>query len=909
MQLFQLSNVKVCDITQTILNHKYINNISIIYFYTHIKNLDNENSETIKQLFNYMKFYIFSFIKAILIQIPSYMVLEMVYYVKTQIYTFLIQYTKKNQESILKFCGKVVNIYLKQCYQNQPLTIFLIFKDQHIEDKYKQLQGEQSILGQIIVEIFKALLEITIGYNSFRNYDDKLNGILFIILSLNSLFTIYLLRKQFQLSDYMRIFHVIVFQILLIRQIQQQTPITQQQLIELSIYYIYSIYISISITYPKLLIVYFCLQQLFWQWMMFNQDSYKSTNTCMSLIFLCCILVASYIKERTSRVEFHKTYIRTKDLQNQEYLLNNSLSQYLIIAKMNDGFEPKFDVQFANDSCLKHFGKPEEIQFKTTQIYLRQGQECNLNFQNYSTFKFNASQEQILDRFKNSHEQTFIVDKQINLNQFLQSYDLCKNKQNQQPTKINCYTNDEQSYEVNVSNCFWNGDDSLLICIQDISDRAKINQLEQTGQYKDRILATVTHDLKNPISNLQTTIQIVTDQLNLLDKQEQINECISYLKMCQNIIIMLQSFVNDLQDFSQIKQQKLKLNIQQFQVKELLNEIKQVYQPQVVQKCINLNVLCDVKLDKCINDALRIKQVLFNLISNSLKFTQNGEINISVTDNIKEIQMFGQNVTEQIEQNGCSIDITNLNKIQSKVYLITITDTGHGIDEQIQRQLFKNFSTFDSNNLNRFGVGLGLTICKQLCGYIGPLQYIYLCSKLNRGSTFQFLIYKNQRYQQFIEFQGTNDQFQSVDSIDYEIQIQSPFRQISTPQHNSLNRQQYTERIYKVLLVDDELFNLITLRQLLKNIDIKNIDFAQDGVEAIQKMKQQKHDFVFLDLNMPIMNGLQCLRELRKITNKSKIYICSAFADSETIQQCRIYGATDYLNKPVNMQTLKTLFF
>lgn len=159
---------------------------------------------------------------------------------------------------------------------------------------------------------------------------------------------------------------------------------------------------------------------------------------------------------------------------------------------------------------------------------------------------------------------------------------------------------------------------------------------------------------------------------------------------------MLQSFVNDLQDFSQIKQQKLKLNIQEFDLKDLINEIDQVFHFQFTIKCITFDTCANVRATNCINDPIRIKQILFNLISNSLKFTSRGNISLTITDEMREVTEFEMNLKQQIIQNSTTVNLVSFTKNKAKLLLCTVNDTGIGMEIKTQQGLFKAFGTYDN---------------------------------------------------------------------------------------------------------------------------------------------------------------------------------------------------------------------
>ncbi|CAD8124101.1 unnamed protein product [Paramecium sonneborni] len=462
--------------------------------------------------------------------------------------------------------------------------------------------------------------------------------------------------------------------------------------------------------------------------------------------FTIFITICIFIKQRRESVYIFKKFKSNHDLLYQEVMLNHSLQQILFVIKIIYGLiKNYFEVFFPIKNVKKNLHK--------LTTFLRE------------LHKF---QEQIFNNYKGSTgEQINIVDKPVYLNQILYQY--IANYQNKEmyeslPLKLTGLQNN-QTFNILVSPCIWKHEKCFIISLINLTDRIKISQLEKLDQYKESVLAILSHDLKNPINVIQSMITLVQEGLyELLDfnnvgVQLQIQSCCNYLQMCQTNVQTLQSFVNDLQDFAQIKQQKLKLVVIQFEIYNLIQEIKNVFQIQFQKKNLELDIQVKLKLNQIYqNDPLRIKQI-------TVKFS----------DDIQKIIQFCNTIKEQIDSIKSIVDPGILFKNKFKIFICKVTDNESGMSLDIQHGVFRHFATYENqSNINH--VGLSLIICRQLCGYIGPIQYMYLRSQAGVGTTFQFAIYKNYDIQHRYDY--SEDQ-SSIDSIDYDISVQSPYKNIS----------------------------------------------------------------------------------------------------------------------------------
>ncbi|EGR27546.1 hypothetical protein IMG5_194090 [Ichthyophthirius multifiliis] len=283
------------------------------------------------------------------------------------------------------------------------------------------------------------------------------------------------------------------------------------------------------------------------------------------------------------------------------------------------------------------------------------------------------------------------------------------------------------------------------------------------------------------------------------------------------------------------------------------------------------------------SDALRIRQIIINLIGNAIKFTKQGQIltHVSIYENKNENE--------------------HNNMIQIKV-----KDTGIGIDQTQQSNLFKAFSKLDDQeNLNPLGVGLGLMISNELAKKLSEPYFqntgLQISSQQNQGTEFKFLIMNHSQTFNINESQNRkNTQFQQLDIINEEI-IKNTNCQCK-----------------KILIVDDTKFNIIALQsylQMIFNISSEAADSYEQCFEKLQNNFCNLQNcvgfkIIFMDICMPEVDGIEITKRIRKNSKYQNIIIvgCSGYSpESQEYQNCQEAGMNDYLYKPIDKQQLKYL--
>ncbi|MBS4013560.1 MAG: response regulator [Bacteroidetes bacterium] len=360
---------------------------------------------------------------------------------------------------------------------------------------------------------------------------------------------------------------------------------------------------------------------------------------------------------------------------------------------------------------------------------------------------------------------------------------------------------------------------------------------------KDLFLANISHEIRTPVSG-------IIGMTEILKRSELSSEQQSYLEVIKDSSNVLLDIINDLLDISKIEAGKLELREDDFSVKELLWNIKTMFASRACRKNLTLKLSYyenpEQPEDRITTDKTRLEQILMNLITNAIKYTEEGSIEISVGSK-------------------------SLNADKSE-FKVAVKDTGIGIDSENIDKLFQKFGQLDqSYTRNSSGTGLGLYICKELAKILGG--EIGVISEPGQGSTFWFT------------FVGKH-----VVKKNSENHIKCDYENINL----GLN----------VLLVDDKDVNIKVFKLLLESAGCK-VDTAFNGEESISAFKPDYHDIIFMDIMMPVMDGITAMRRIRQQNkNVPPIIALTANAMEGDAKTYISKGFTDYLPKPATREDL-----
>jgi PAS domain S-box-containing protein len=402
-----------------------------------------------------------------------------------------------------------------------------------------------------------------------------------------------------------------------------------------------------------------------------------------------------------------------------------------------------------------------------------------------------------------------------------------------------------------------------------------MNLAEQGSRAKSEFLANMSHEIRTPLNGM-----IGMAELMLGTKLDELQS--NYLNTMQSSANTLLAMVNEILDISKIEAGMVELEGYDFSTKDFLDEFISTFEVQALQKRIKLNYILEPEVPALLNgDIVRLRQILTNLVSNAIKFTEVGEVEVAVS-----------NITNGRESYSC--DAGNEGPGETAVLIkFSVSDTGIGIPEEKVDKIFEQFAQADTSTTRKYGgTGLGLAISKQLVELMGG--QIDVDSQEERGSTFWFTVRLNRQ--------------QSLQSTPHPL-LATPESQTADSSKADRNSQESPLFNARILVVEDNPVNQKVALGLLERLGCQ-VEIAENGEEAIQFLSTSTFDLVFMDCQMPVMDGYEATRLIRnKRTNvmdsNTLIIAMTANAMDEDRKKCFEIGMNDYLAKPITLDVLK----
>lgn len=379
--------------------------------------------------------------------------------------------------------------------------------------------------------------------------------------------------------------------------------------------------------------------------------------------------------------------------------------------------------------------------------------------------------------------------------------------------------------------------------------RAK-DSAEAANRTKSEFLANMSHEIRTPMNAILGFSEI------LLDRFSEHPQYLDYVSAINSSGKNLLRIINDILDLAKIEAGRLEIQNAPLDLSDTIKDIKQVFSLKVLEKGLEFGLSIEENLPKgLLLDETRLRQVLFNLIGNAIKFTEKGFINISIKSQVHPSE-------------NRKADI-----------FIEVKDTGIGIASDQLEKIFQPFMQQEGQSTRKFGgTGLGLSISKRLVEMMNG--EILVESTLKEGSVFKVIL-RN------VQIESRIEQEQSIETTD-------------TVLTDFLGS--------KILIVEDVLTNQKVIRAYLENHNLR-IFVAENGRDAIAKVKLYKPDIVLMDIQMPELNGYEATEILRSIPEYSKIPIIAFTASVMKEEKSEKYLLfDDFLQKPVSKNLLlKTL--
>lgn len=381
----------------------------------------------------------------------------------------------------------------------------------------------------------------------------------------------------------------------------------------------------------------------------------------------------------------------------------------------------------------------------------------------------------------------------------------------------------------------------------------------QANEAKSHFLSTMSHDIRTPMNAI-----LGLNEMVLRESREE--ETIKYSESIRTAGKTLLGLINDILDFSKIEAGKMDIINVDYSFVSLLNDLVNMVQGKAEDKGLQFNLDVDRNIPVILNgDEIRIKQIITNILSNAVKYTNEGSITFKAG-------------FEKEEDNP-----------ESGKLLISVTDTGIGIKPEDMKRLFQAFERIDEKkNRNIEGTGLGMSIAQSFLNMMG--SHIEVESEYGKGSTFSFALE-----------QGVRD-WKPIGN--YEKIFRHSLSEIRK------YRERFTAPYARLLVVDDTPVNLSVFESLLKRTKVQ-IDTALSGDEGISLYRQKHYDVIFLDHMMPDKDGIETLKEMKELAdtpNKETPVVClTANAISGMREMYMNAGFDDYITKPIDPDRLETM--
>lgn len=393
----------------------------------------------------------------------------------------------------------------------------------------------------------------------------------------------------------------------------------------------------------------------------------------------------------------------------------------------------------------------------------------------------------------------------------------------------------------------------------DITDRKKAevalakakDEAEQANRAKSAFLSMMSHEIRTPLSAIVGFSELLRDLSLSVESRKEFIDIIGR-NCCE-----LTRLIDDILDLSKVEAGHIAIEKMSVFVSDLVADVMRSLTPKAQQKGIALNVYFDSNVPvTIISDPTRLRQILLNIIDNAVKFTEKGRVDV-------QVKLFGHSPNEN-----------------PKMAFI-VKDTGIGLSLQAQMRLFKPFTQADTSTTRKYGgTGLGLILARELARALGG-DVILAESNIGHGSTFII----------------------TVDPGEIE---KTTINKIACESANALcDRQEAAKKLEgaKILIAEDSPDNQQLVQMILER-EGASVSFADNGADALNMALAKNFDLILMDMQMPILDGYEATKELRRLGYEQPIIALTAHAMREERDKCLKVGCSDYVTKPIKQKDL-----
>lgn len=449
------------------------------------------------------------------------------------------------------------------------------------------------------------------------------------------------------------------------------------------------------------------------------------------------------------------------------------------------------------------------------------------------------------------------------------------------------------------------------------------HQAQAAAGAKSAFLANMSHEIRTPMNGVLGMLELLKDS-SLMPMQR------TQVEVAHRSAQALLAIIDDILDLSKLEAGKMELSSAPFSFKTLVSDVASSMSHEAARKGLELRLHYDSEAPEVVEgDANRLRQIANNLVGNAIKFTERGSVTLSVTAAATE-----------------TADVVEVK--------FAVIDTGIGIPESGIGQLFERFNQIDNSRTRRFGgTGLGLTISREFVHLMGG--EITVTSQVGEGTTFTAILpfrvadastvvsdLRRERWGAFVYAQPLNTSAVAVppandvadpDSVTGAVKVyavppesRSDAEDTTSPDKDDLSSQHMPaapsqnhltnfrveepcERRGRVLLVEDNLANQMVARMLLNRLKLE-VGVASNGAEAVRAATQEHWDIIFMDQHMPVMDGLEATRRIRRLTSSGRhtpVVALTASVRQEDQEACRDAGMDDFLAKPFQPEAITKL--